>query len=214
MNDSYHIFTSVTTITSLEMVRSFLNQSNNKPINNQLVTTMSTQDKFPHVLIAPMVREFSTEYGPDYDTIRRTMSAHLPAFIISEDELRGLVFESFICIWNLSVEEFDMLEDDLTAMFLHCKDTNPELFAEFEANTFNKVKFDSDGSKYNYPCVHLDVDGTGYMLVGGTPLHLHLFYGEVMFDRFGPYTGRIELTHGEFEAIRTKTLFFPQVYVK
>lgn len=214
MNDSYHIFTSVTTITSLEMVRSFLNQSNNTPINNQLVTTMSTQDKFPHVLIAPMVRAFSTEYGPDYDTIRRTMSAHLPAFIIPEDELRGLVFEAFITVWNLSVEEFDILEDDLTAMLLHCKDTNPELFAEFEANTYNKVKFDSTGGKYDYPCVHLDVDGHRYELVGSTPLHLHLFYGEVMFNRFGPYKGVIELDRYEFTAIRTKTLFFPQVYIK
>ena len=214
MNDSYHIFTSVTITTSLEMVRSFHNQSNNAPINNQLVTTMSAQDKFPHALITPMVREFSTKYGPDFDTIHTVMSKYLPEFIIPEDELRSLTFESFITIWNLSVEEFDMLDVNQTVMFLHCKNTSPELFAEFEANTFNKVKFDSAGGKYNYPCVHLDVDGIGYMLVGGTSLHLHLFYGEVMFDRFGPYTGRIELTHGEFEAIRTRTLFYPQIYIK
>lgn len=214
MNDSYYLFISIVTTTSLEMVRSFHNQSNNTPINNQLVTTMATQDTFARELTEMFVQYLSLRKGPDFYGIESVIVEGLSDSNIDADELRGLIVESFLSVWNLSIEELEMLRNNLPEMFLHCKDTNPELFAQFESNTFNKVKFDSAGGKYNYPCVNLNVDGIGYMLVGGTSLHLHLFYGEVMFDRFGPYVDSIELTHGEFEAIRTKTLFYPQIYIK
>ena len=214
MSDLYHIFTSDTTTTCLEMVRSFHNQSNHTSINNQLVTTMTTQDRYKHKLINFFVQYHSVKFGPDFVKIALKVASLPSTRHIDDNELRGLIVESFLSVWNLSIEELEMLRGNLPEMFLHCKATNPELFAQFESNTLNKVKFNSAGGKYDYPCVNLDVDGYKYMLVGGTSLHLHLFYGEVMFDRFGPYTGRIELTHGEFEAIRTRTLFFPQVYIK
>lgn len=175
---------------------------------------MSTQDKFTRELTEMFVQYLSHHTGPNFYKIKSIIAKSLSTCINNDDEIRGMIIESFLSIWNLSMEELEMLRDDLSAMFLHCKDTNPELFAEFEANIFNKVKVDSTGCEYNYPCVRLFVDGNRYKLVGGTPLHLYLFYGEVMFDRFGPYTGVIELTHGEFAAIRAKTLFFPQVYIK
>lgn len=175
---------------------------------------MTEQDTLNRKMIELTVQLLSTHCGPNFYEIRSIIEDKLDSRRIDRDELCGLIYESFLSVWNLTVEEFDMLRDDLTAIILHCKDTNPELFAEFEANTFNKVKFDSTGCKYNYPCARLVVDGNRYQLVGGTSLHLNLFYGEVMFERFGRYNGEIELTHGEFEAIRTKTLFFPQVYIK
>lgn len=175
---------------------------------------MAEQDTLKRKMIELSVRLLSAQYGPDFYGIESVIVEGLSDSNIDTDGLRGLIVEAFLSVWNLSIEELEMLRDDLSALFLHCKDTNPELFARFELETFSKVKFDSAGGKYDYPCVNLDVDGNRYMLVGGTSLHLHLFYGEVMFDRFGPYTGRIELTHGEFEAIRTKTLFYPQIYIK
>ena len=175
---------------------------------------MNKRDTLRYKMIELSIRCLSTHCGPDFYEIESIINDKLSGLQLDQDELHGMIYESFLSVWNLSIEELEMLRDNLPALFLHCKDTNPELFAQFELETFSKVKFDSAGGKYDYPCVNLDVDGIGYMLVGGTPLHLHLFYGEVMFDRFGPYTGRIELTHGEFEAIRTRTLFYPQIYIK
>ena len=175
---------------------------------------MAEQDTLKRKMIELTVQLLSTHCGPDFYEIKSIIEDKLDSQAIDRDELHGLIYESFLSAWNLTAEEFDILSDDMPAMFLHCKNTNPELFAWFESETFDKVKFDSTGCKYNYPCVHLVVDRNRYQLVGGTSLHLNLFYGEVMFDRFGPYKGEIELTHGEFEAIRTKTLFFPQVYIK
>ena len=175
---------------------------------------MTTQDTLNRELAEMFVQHLSLRKGPDFYGIESVIVEGLSDSNIDTDGLRGLIVEAFLSVWNLTIEELEMLRDNLPALFLHCKDTNPELFAQFELETFNKVKFDSAGGKYDYPCVNLDVDGIGYMLVGGTSLHLHLFYGEVMFDRFGPYASRIELTHGEFEAIRTKTLFYPQIYIK
>lgn len=175
---------------------------------------MTKRDTLNRKMIELTVQLLSTHCGPNFYEIRSIIEDKLDSRRIDRDELCGLIYETFLSVWNLAAEEFDMLRDDLAAIILHCKDTNPGLFAEFEANTFNKVKFDSTRCKDNYPCVRLVVDGYRYQLVGGTSLHLNLFYGEVMFDRFGLYKGEIELTHGEFEAIRTKTLFFPQVYIK
>lgn len=175
---------------------------------------MTKQNTLNRKMIELSVRCLSTQYGPDFVKIRSTIINDLDGLQINRDELCGLIYESFLFVWNLTAEEFDILRDVMPAMFLHCKNTNPELFARFESKTFDKVKFDSTRCKYNYPCVHLVVDGNRYQLVGGTSLYLNLFYDEVMFDRFGPCKGEIELTHGEFEAIRTKTLFFPQVYIK
>ena len=175
---------------------------------------MNKRDTLRYKMIELSIRCLVTHCGPDFYEIESIISDKLAGLQLDQDELHGMIYESFLSVWNLSAEEFDILRDNMPAMFLHCKDTNPELFIRFESETFDKVKFDSTGCKYDYPCVRLVVDGYRYQLVGGTSLHLNLFYGEVMFDRFGLYKGEIELTHSEFEAIRTKTLFFPQVYIK
>ena len=214
MIDLYHIF--IVSIVTTQLKYGLVVSQSIKQHTNiyQLVTTMTKQNTLNRKMVELTVQLLSTQYGPNFCEIKSIIKDKLTGQQINRDELRGLIYESFLSVWNLTAEEFDMLRDDLTAMLLHCKGTNPELFAEFEVNTFSKVKFDSTRCKYNYPCVRLVVDGDIYRLVGGTSLHLHLFYGEVMFDRFGPYKGEIELTHGEFEAIRTKTLFFPPVYIK
>ena len=186
--------------------------SNQNMNYNKLVTTMTKQNTLNQNELKSLIEEVSAMVGPDYDTIYDLAVQKLNWDGVSEDERNMSIFESFLSVWNLSGDEFDVLVTNPSAMNRHCSFTNVSLFERFEQNVLSRTEFSKVEEVPNTYFILFDVEGVQEYFCFDRLIDGQLFYGGVLFERYGAYTGPIKVTRKEFVALQTVRDFYPGVY--
>ena len=181
--------------------------SNQITINNKLVTTMTTQNKSIQNKVKSYIEVASTLVGPDYDKIFSLVCQEIDWSDYTEDERNMLIFDSFLSVWNLTSDEFDIMVPNLYSMYVGCWNSNESLFEEFMQNLLSQWNYDM--TEDGLPCIKLSIDGASCELAGINPLYLYMFYTDVMLPRFGAYSGEIEMSRSIYDAVLSRAFFYP-----